>query len=224
MKPARGEALPRPAHPVARILAVDSAGRGLPVARNLARLGHDVATVTTVADLKSRIESGPCDAVLVDLTGAPPAGALLEEVASLLAASRSDPDATPPAVVALGTGGDAAPGVRFEPDAWIGAGDAARAAAEAEAAITSLRLTRAAEEIERLRGAVRHARRTAHELAQPLTTILARAQLLLAKVEADDPRHRMVSIINGEADRLAKLVLEFQKLREMVRPQPAERD
>jgi len=72
-------------------------------------------------------------------------------------------------------------------------------------------------ENERLSRAVLFARQTAHDLAQPLTTILARAQLLRNRLKPEDPSYRAVSIICDEADRLARMVEEFQKLKEMSR-------
>ncbi len=84
-------------------------------------------------------------------------------------------------------------------------------------------------EIERLRRAVRHARDTAHDLAQPLTTVLARAQLLAGSVQPDSPHYRAVSIICKEAGRLAEIAENFNKLKEMAplpdsSPGPGDRD
>ncbi len=76
-------------------------------------------------------------------------------------------------------------------------------------------------ESDRLRRALLHARETAHDLAQPLTTVLARSQLLLRKCPPDHPDHRALTIICREADRLAQIVERFQTLKEMA-PDPEE--
>ena len=73
--------------------------------------------------------------------------------------------------------------------------------------------------LERLTRAVLHARKTAHDLAQPLTTILARSQMLLARLDPQDPHRNAVSVICQESDRLAQIVTGFQQLRELARPQ-----
>ncbi len=75
----------------------------------------------------------------------------------------------------------------------------------------------ALEENARLRDAVSFARTTAHDLAQPLTTIMARSQLLLSKARPDDPSYKPLEVISGEAERLAELIVKFQKLKEMAK-------
>jgi signal transduction histidine kinase len=74
-------------------------------------------------------------------------------------------------------------------------------------------------EVERMRRAVAEARAAAHDMSQPLTTILARAQLLMSRVPADDPNHRALGIIAQEAERLAQTVQRFQVLRAFPRRQ-----
>ena len=64
-----------------------------------------------------------------------------------------------------------------------------------EAALALRRLEEARGEVARLREAVLFARSTAHDLAQPLTTILARTQLLLRNLQPDDPSRRAVGIV-----------------------------
>jgi len=72
------------------------------------------------------------------------------------------------------------------------------------------------DEVQKLRKAVGFARKTAHDLAQPVTIISARSQLLLGRVPADDPNRRAIEIIAQEADRLVRLMEEFQSLKEMA--------
>lgn len=74
------------------------------------------------------------------------------------------------------------------------------------------------EELLRLRKSVEFARKTAHDLAQPVTVISARAQLLLNRLETDDPNRRAVEVISQEANRLVSLMEEFQSLKEMAAP------
>lgn len=77
-------------------------------------------------------------------------------------------------------------------------------------------LQSALEENTRLRTAVSFARTTAHDLAQPLTTIMARSQLLASKAKPDDPSYKPLKVISDEATKLADMVVRFQKLKEMV--------
>jgi len=74
------------------------------------------------------------------------------------------------------------------------------------------------EELLRLRRAVGFARKTAHDLAQPVTVISARAQLLLNRMEPGDPNRRAVEVICQEANRLVSLMEQFQSLKEMTAP------
>ena len=70
-------------------------------------------------------------------------------------------------------------------------------------------------EMETILSVVREAQAAAHDLSQPLTTILARAQLLLAKMPENDPLYRPLSIIAQEAERLAQTVQRLQVLRQI---------
>ena len=74
-------------------------------------------------------------------------------------------------------------------------------------------------EVERLRQTISFARTTAHDLAQPLTTILARSQLLMSAIKPGDPHYKAISIICAESERLAGVVERFSKLKEMA-PEP----
>ena len=71
-------------------------------------------------------------------------------------------------------------------------------------------------EIERLRETVAFARAKAHDLAQPLTTILARSQLLMNAIKPEDPHYRAISIICAETERLAGTAGEFNRIKEMA--------
>lgn len=132
---------------------------------------------------------------------------LLEKAERVLAGA---PDR--PLVIVVGaSGGRCAHLVDLE----LAPGDAAAAARQIGGAIAARRLKLAEQEIERLRKTIVFARQTAHDLAQPLTTILARAQLLRLSAKPEDPHHHAVNIICDEADRLARMMEEFQKLKVM---------
>lgn len=108
---------------------------------------------------------------------------------------------------------------RMAPDAVLLelSGDKETAGSEIHRKLATLtELDAALKEVERLRQAVAFARTTAHDLAQPLTTILARTQLLMNTIKPEDPHYRVVSIICAESERLANLTGEFSKLKEMA--------
>ncbi len=84
-------------------------------------------------------------------------------------------------------------------------------------------LEEALEENRRLQEALGYAREAAHELAQPLTTILARSQLLLTRCAPDSPQRPALEIISREAGRLADIIERFQRLKEMAGPSRPER-
>ena len=77
-------------------------------------------------------------------------------------------------------------------------------------------LDSALREVERLRQTVDFARATAHNLAQPLTTILARSQLLMSAMKPEDSHYRALGIICAETERLADAAKEFNKLKAMA--------
>lgn len=52
----------------------------------------------------------------------------------------------------------------------------------------------------------------AHELNQPLTSVMAYAELLKRKVEPDSPSHAAVEVIWGEAERMAEIVRKIGKI------------
>lgn len=103
----------------------------------------------------------------------------------------------------------------WAPDLWLD-GEGERLAHELETAVASRRLDAARAEIARLRAALMFARDTAHDLAQPLTTVMARSQMLLSKTDSEHPHHRPLTIISQEAERLAESIEKFQSLKEMV--------
>jgi signal transduction histidine kinase len=53
---------------------------------------------------------------------------------------------------------------------------------------------------------------TAHELNQPLTSVMGYAELLMKKMGKDEPSYRAVSIIQSEAQRMAEIVRKIGKL------------
>lgn len=133
--------------------------------------------------------------------------------------SNTDPSPRGPAraesafVLAVTPGGARPAQPPLEVSVCVPAEDAERALRELRGALALRRLSGAMEEVERLRSAVLHARRTAHDLAQPLTTIMARAQLLAGKLKPDDPHARPLGIICEESEKMASLIEQFQKIK-----------
>jgi len=70
-------------------------------------------------------------------------------------------------------------------------------------------------ELAQSRARLGEVRKAAHDLTQPLTTIVARAKLLLESVEEGDPSRRAIAIIAQESERLAKSV---DRIRELLPP------
>ena len=186
------------------------------VSKNLQAAGFLVQEYPDVTRLPADPGFESFDAIILDLT---PGGLSATDAATLAERlARLQQGAARPLVLGLTEGGAPASGsaAPMGADAWIAAGRTDRARLEIEGAVAIRRLAAARREIERLRRAVLHARRTAHDLAQPLTTVLARSQLLLRKLAPDDPNHRALSILCTEADRLAKMMEAFQTLRELA--------
>lgn len=52
----------------------------------------------------------------------------------------------------------------------------------------------------------------AHELNQPLTSVLAYAELLLRKTQEGDPAHKAATVISAEAQRMADIVRKIGKI------------
>jgi signal transduction histidine kinase len=52
----------------------------------------------------------------------------------------------------------------------------------------------------------------AHELNQPLTSVIAYSELLLRKTPETDPVHRAVTVISSEAHRMADIVRKIGKI------------
>lgn len=67
-------------------------------------------------------------------------------------------------------------------------------------------------ELDAIRAAVEKARKTLHDMSQPLTIIVARAHLLLDGMGSDDPNYRGLTIVSEEAARLIKPVEEVKEL------------
>lgn len=53
---------------------------------------------------------------------------------------------------------------------------------------------------------------TAHELNQPLTSVMGYADLLVRKLDADSPAHRAASVIQSQSQRMAEIVRNIGRL------------
>ncbi len=203
-----------------RVLALASSASARRLADLLASWGHEVRTARTPAEMEKLLHEGDYDALLLEVSQGRPKHAALERIARALA-SLTGKELRRPSVLALAPSGsgplEGPPAIAV--DAWLVTADADRVRRQVEAAAAARRLSAARGEIARLRDTVRHARSTAHDLAQPLTTIMARAQLLLSRTPAEDPSHRPLSVICQEADRLASLIERFQALKTMAAAQ-----
>ncbi|HZI95310.1 MAG TPA: histidine kinase dimerization/phospho-acceptor domain-containing protein [Patescibacteria group bacterium] len=215
--PAAANAGPEPV----RVLALESAGVIPPLASILSAEGYAVDTVALPADLSAALSAKPSyDAIVLHLT----TRAIADEAALAVADALDRPGsagARPQVILvatAQGLGGSGGSLARLGAYATMTSRDEALLRREVRSSVAVGRMDRALAEIDRLRKAVLFARQTAHELAQPLTTILARAQLLRNALKPDDPHSRAVGIICDEADRLAKMMEEFQKLKVIARP------
>ncbi len=67
-------------------------------------------------------------------------------------------------------------------------------------------------EKERFEGVIEMAGAACHHLNQPLTNILARAQMALKDTDKEDPRHRSLKIIEKEAVRMARITKKIQNI------------
>ena len=162
-----------------------------------------------------------CDAVVLDMT---PGGIDRGTAAAFSARLADTPEAsTRPFVLGVTADGSPPRDGRILADVWISPSREEVAGRAIEGAVAIRRLARARREITQLRTAVMHARTTAHDLAQPLTTVLARSQLLLRHATPDGPDHKALTIICREADRLARTMERFQTLKELA-PDPDPED
>ena len=209
--------------PPPRVLALDTRAAASLLAPVLEAAGCEVDTVASPSELAAALGRQTYDAVVLDLSTPGMAQLVMDDAGdalSVLGAGKEEPRPAVVAVVAALAMPPSGPG----PEAKLGAivtvtaRDANEAARQVEGSVNARRLHHAMEEIVRLRNTVLFARQTAHDLAQPLTTILARAQLLRHNLKADDPHSRAVNIFCDEADRLARMMEEFQKLKVMSRP------
>jgi signal transduction histidine kinase len=196
-----------------------SPGKGASgLARALAGAGYEVITATQASELPDPLEPATHDAVVLDLSAKEVSGRRGAVFAEALGRLQETSERLRPAVVVVTATGAPLEGVPLPADAWAPARDAGQVLREVRAAIALKSLERASAENDGLKAAVGFARHTAHELAQPLTTILARAQLLLGSLEPDDPHYRAISVICREAERLAATAEQFNKLKEMIAP------
>lgn len=212
-KPAGHAAAPPP---LQRILTLEVEAAGFPLAQGLAAAGYTVDTVTRPEQLAAALERETYQAVVLDLSTRGRAEEVLGVASETLDSINAREGTWRPAVLAVWPSrarGDLASSLHV--DVTIPTRKIEQLIHEVEGAVVARRLDHALEENDRLRKSVLFARHTAHELAQPLTTILARAQLLRSVLKPDDPHVRTVSIICDEADRLARMVEEFQHLKGM---------
>jgi signal transduction histidine kinase len=197
-----------------RVLALGASAAD--VASRLATAGFMVQKLLDLSGLPDDAGLQAFDAIIMDLTPAGLTGAAAAALAQRL--DRLPQGANRPFVLGITEEGAPAATVSgpVNADAWAAPGKGDRGLLQIEGGVAIRRLAAARREIDRLRRAVLHARRTAHDLAQPLTTVLARSQLLLRHVTPDDPNHRALTILCTEADRLARTVEAFQTLRELA--------
>lgn len=200
--------------PPGRVLTLGRSDTSEPLRHALSGAGHRVEIVEDAAELTRRLSDAVWDAIVIDLAPGQPGAGRTADVATALATVEGVSGGTRPIVVVLSAPGSPA-GPALRADLRM-SGPPADAVKGVEAAIAFRRIEELAAENERLQRAVTHARHTAHDLAQPLTTILARCQLLMTRIKPEDPHHRAVSIICQEADRLAGLIEGFQRLKEMA--------
>jgi signal transduction histidine kinase len=221
------------AAPSSRVLVAEGPS-SLPLVEALRRQGETVVCADGLAGIEALLAREPApDAIVLDLSGVAPAEAPAGRSSTRKSARPARPgagetprDATAPAaapgpfVLALTAdpahsgGPEMISGVHVT--VRVPAGDIERALRELRGALAQRRLAEVMEELERLRAAVMHARRTAHDLAQPLTTIMARAQILVGKLKPDDPHARPLGIICEESEKLASLIEQFQKLKSIA--------
>ena len=67
-------------------------------------------------------------------------------------------------------------------------------------------------ERERFEGVVEMAGATCHHLNQPLANILVRTQMLLREMDRQDPRYRLLEILESEAVRMANITKKIQNI------------
>ena len=214
--PGAGRIIPT-SHP-SKILVLEPAASSPPLADLLARAGHQVTRVASPAELSAFLNEGGIILLLADLRSSAEAGPTLTACARAAASLRAD---ARPLLVAVTANGEPIVSGREadsppEVDHWSGP-DPSAVSRDLEALLAGRRLREALAEVARLHDTVRFARATAHDLAQPLTTILARAQLLMHKLPAEDAHHRPISIICQEAERMARIIEGFQSLKTMAR-------
>jgi len=203
-----------------KVLALTSIDLAASLERILSGAGCELLSVETVSDLTQHLSATRFDAVLLDLTALDPQPDVLSEIGLAITDSKGRDPSSRTFVLALTHAGEPFEPATLPVDRWIAAQHQDRALREVEGAIASRLLREALDEVDRLRRAILLARHTAHELAQPLTTVLTRAQLLLGKTQEDDPHRRPIAIICQEADRLAQIVERFSQLKVMAGPRP----
>jgi hypothetical protein len=220
------------AAPSSRVLILEGPSTPLLV-EALRGQGESVICAASLSEIEALMAQAPkFDAVVLDLSVETPMAPSSGQGATRKSARGAKPSADgevpqpgaqgppgpdEPFVLAFTAGGtslaEVPPGDGVRVGVCVPAGDTERALREVRGALAQRRLAVVMEELERLRAAVMHARRTAHDLAQPLTTIMARAQLLAGKLKPEDPHARPVGIICEESEKLANLIEQFQRLK-----------
>jgi len=202
----------------ARVLTFESSTAAKSLGRALSGAGYDVRMVKRAADLRAHLKDPGYDAVVLDLTDTGLGKEAIRQLGLALEELPAGPEPARPMVFAISSEEGSGSRSQLPADLWISGRERDQVLKKIEAAIATKQLAEARAEIQRLREAVELARSTAHDLAQPLTTVLARAQLLMNNLPPGDPNRRAVGIICQEAERLAGLIEKFQALKVMVRP------
>jgi len=183
-----------------------------PLAGALADRKIEVESASSIAAFSSALASRFWPALVLDLVSFPDEPA----VWSAVAGARKGEDGRPPFVAAVTADGQTPSAGASPANLCVSRLRVLDAVDPLALAVASSRLAEAMSEITRLRAAVVYARDTAHDLAQPLTTVLGRAQLLAMTAKAGEKHHKGVTIIAQEADRMATITERFTQLKVMV--------
>ncbi|HET6372712.1 MAG TPA: histidine kinase dimerization/phospho-acceptor domain-containing protein [Candidatus Polarisedimenticolia bacterium] len=219
MSPRRPAPVPE-GSPADTVLVLEKSAPGASLAVALNAAGYGVRAVSTPAELSPLLTKEPCEILVLDLATAGRSRTARMAIDKMIAAFLDSGPERPPTILVVTDEASPATGPLAAAGLCLSVLHRDQVPRQVEAALALRRLEEARGEVARLREAVLFARSTAHDLAQPLTTILARTQLLLKNLQPDDPSRRAVGIVCQEAERLAKIIEGFQKLRTMA-PSPA---
>lgn len=203
-----------------RVLILDlDEKRGRTAAQALDACGYPAYAASRMASAVDRTQRGPVTVLVIeDETVSPAAAPSQSRPGSIEHEQARRLSSLCQATLVIAWRGSGAPGEDVLPD-W--AQVRARGMEELVgwvAVHASLNRTKPVMELERMQRAMEEVRAAAHDMSQPLTTILARAQLLMAGLPETDPSYRPISIISQEAERLARTVQRFQILRQFRQP------